>query len=225
MVTPVEDGYEALRKRMVEEQLVRRGISVRRVLDAFLEVPRELFVPEGLRDDAYFDGPLPTKAGQTISQPYMVAYMTELLELPAGRECKLLEVGLGSGYQAAILAWLGHKVVGVERLEPLARFAEENLAQLPYGDKVEAVVGDGTLGWPEEAPFDGILVSAAAPGIPHPLVEQLAEGGKLVLPVGDLSVQEMIQVTKRKDGSLQIAEGIGCRFVPLLGKHGFHLKA
>lgn len=221
MVASIEDEYGALRRRMVEEQLVPRGIRSRRILDAFLEVPREIFVPDELRREAYFDGPLPTKDGQTISQPYIVAYMTELLELPEDRECKILEVGLGSGYQAAILAWMGHTVVGVERLASLVRYAEANLARLPYGNKVRAVVGDGTLGCPEEAPFDGMLVTAAAPRIPRPLVDQLVAGGKLVLPVGDLSIQEMLQVTKLEDGSVDIAEGIGCRFVPLLGRHGF----
>ena len=225
MVAPIEDEYEVLRRRMVDEQLVPRGIGEQRVLDAFLEVPREIFVPAWLRDEAYSDEPLPTKDGQTISQPYIVAYMTEMLALPSDRECKILEVGVGSGYQAAILAWMGHKVVGVERLASLASFAEGNLVHLPYGRKIKVVVGDGTLGWSKEAPFDGILVTAAAPEIPGPLIDQLAKGGKMVLPVGDLAIQAMIQVAKLADGSLQIAEGIGCRFVPLLGKYGFHIKA
>ncbi|MCL6480437.1 MAG: protein-L-isoaspartate(D-aspartate) O-methyltransferase [Firmicutes bacterium] len=209
--------YAALRQAMVEEQLVARGISDPRVLDAMRTVPRDAFVPEEIRPLAYTDQPLPVGEGQTISQPYMVAVMTEALELTGGE--RVLEVGTGSGYQAAVLARLAREVFTIEQREVLARAAIERLVRLGLSN-VHVRIGDGTLGWPEQAPFDAIVVTAAAPRIPPPLLEQLAEGGRLVIPVGDEHQQELWQV--RKHGT-QISTRVVnyCRFVPLRGQYGW----
>jgi protein-L-isoaspartate(D-aspartate) O-methyltransferase len=202
---------------MVESQLVRRGIKDRRVLDAMRQVPRHLFVPKDTRGLAYCDGPLPIGQGQTISQPYIVALMTELLEL-TGQE-KVLELGTGSGYQAAILSRLVRQVYSVERHAALAEQAEKVFAQLGY-DNIVISVGDGTLGWPEHSPYEAIIVTAAAPDVPQPLMEQLADGGRLVAPVGSRWSQVLAKV-KRQGETLTKEHLTAVAFVPLVGKYGW----
>jgi protein-L-isoaspartate(D-aspartate) O-methyltransferase len=211
------DELARQRALLVEEQLVPRGIRAERVLDAFRRVPRHLFVPADLRAAAYDDSALPIGAGQTISQPYMVAIMTELLQLKG--EEKVLEVGTGSGYQAAILAELCQKVYTVERLPALSTRAKNILDQLNYSN-IEYVIGDGTAGHPPGAPYNGIIVTAGCPDIPQPLVDQLAEGGRLVIPVGERYLQTLTVVTKEK-GIIRSEGSIGCVFVPLIGKYGW----
>jgi len=205
------------RKRMVEEQLQGRGISNRRVLEAFLKVPRELFVATGDRSLAYGDHPLGIGSGQTISQPYMVALMTQCLNLKGSE--KVLEIGTGSGYQAAILAELAADVFTVERLPQLSAAAKNTLEQLGYAN-VHYRVGDGTLGWPEEAPFDGIIVPAGAPGVPESLKEQLSDGGRLVIPVGDRYGQDLLRLTN-KGGKIYEQDICKCTFVKLIGEEGW----
>jgi len=210
--------YAQLREQMVERQLRRRGIADRRVLDAMLAVPRHEFVPENLRDAAYDDGPLPIGFGQTISQPFTVAFMAEALRL-AGWETAL-EVGTGSGYAAAVLSRLVQKVHTIERFEPLALQARERLARLGY-DNVEVHVGDGSLGLPAYGPFDAILVTAGAAHLPPPYAEQLAEGGKAVIPLGDAETsQNLFRFTRRGDRLLSENLG-GFAFVPLVGRYGW----
>jgi len=211
------DNFELLRNEMVDTQLIPRGISDPRVLGAFRKVPRHLFAPENIRASAYDDAALPIGEGQTISQPYMVAIMTELLKLK-GNE-KVLEVGTGSGYQAAILAELCRKVITIERIEKLSERAAKVLKEIGYSN-LEFVVGDGTLGYSKEAPYDGIIVTAGCPEIPPPLIDQLAEGGRLVIPVGERYLQTLTIATKEK-GKISIEESIGCVFVPLIGKYGW----
>ena len=201
------------RARMVDEQLVGRGIRDPRVLMAFREIPRHLFVPESTRDWAYKDGPLPIGHGQTISQPYIVALMTEVLELK-GTE-KVLEIGTGSGYQAAILSRLVSQVITIERIAELADIARVVLNRLSIGN-VTVCHGNGTLGHPEGSPFDGIIVTAGAPDVPEPLIEQLSDGGRLVLPVGDRLIQTLVKITKSADTIRRESLG-GCAFVPLIG--------
>jgi protein-L-isoaspartate(D-aspartate) O-methyltransferase len=193
-----------------------RGIRDDRVLAALAAVPRELFVPEHLRRQAYADLALPIGAGQTISQPFMVATMLEALRLDGGRA---LEVGTGSGYQAALLAELADEVVSIERVPELADEARRTLELVGYG-RVDVRVGDGTLGVPERAPFDGIVVAAAAPAVPHALYEQLAPGGRLVVPVGTRRDQWLEIVERGSDGPIRVRT-VPCRFVPLLGAAGF----
>jgi len=205
------------REHMVESQLVRRGIKDRRVLDAMRQVPRHLFIPKDMRGLAYSDGPLPIGQGQTISQPYIVALMTELLEL-TGQE-KVLELGTGSGYQAAILSRLVSQVYSVERHAALAEQAEKVFAQLGY-DNIVISVGDGTLGWPEHSPYEAIIVTAAAPDVPQPLMEQLADGGRLVAPVGSRWSQVLAKV-KRQGETLAKEHLTAVAFVPLVGKYGW----
>jgi len=209
--------YDKEREHMVESQLVRRGIKDRRVLDAMRQVPRHLFVPKDTRGLAYCDGPLPIGQGQTISQPYIVALMTELLEL-TGQE-KVLELGTGSGYQAAILSRLVSQVYSVERHAALAEQAEKVFAQLGY-DNIVISVGDGTLGWPEHSPYEAIIVTAAAPDVPQPLMEQLADGGRLVAPVGSRWSQVLAKV-KRQGETLTREHLTAVAFVPLVGKYGW----
>ena len=206
---------------MVEEQLIPRGIKNPRVLGAFRKVERHLFVPEKFRDSAYSDYPLPVGHNQTISQPFIAALMTERLALK-GRE-KVLEIGSGSGYQAAILAELAEEVYSVERIKDLADTAASVLKNLGY-DKVHIKLGDGTLGWNENAPFDGIIVTAGAPHIPKSLVSQLANGGVLVIPVGGTYGQVMTVLTKTTAG-YATEECCGCAFVPLVGKEGWREEA
>ncbi len=208
--------YASLRKMMVREQLSSRGISDSRVLDAFLKVQREKFIPEKNHSSAYADHPVPIGEGQTISQPYMVALMTESLQLK-GKE-KVLEIGTGSGYQTAILAELANEVYSVERLPELSAQAKATLEKLGYAN-IRLKVGDGTLGWEEEAPFDRILVTAASAEIPEPLTQQLKEGGKLIMPVGQ-TFSQTLTVVEKKDGKLSGSSVCGCVFVPLVGKFG-----
>ena len=209
---------EWARERMVESQLVPRGISDKSVLDAMRKVPRHLFVPEMQRGSAYEDHPMPIGEGQTISQPFMVAIMTEALKL-SGREI-VLEIGTGSGYQTAILAELADRVYSIERIISLTGKARKILDALGYRN-VLIKLSDGTMGWNEYAPYDRILVTAGAPSIPQTLIDQLAPGGILVIPVGSESGQELIRVTKLEDGSIRKEDLGGCVFVKLLGKHGW----
>lgn len=211
------DEFAIARKKMVDLQIASRGIKDPRVLEAMLRVPRHLFVPEHLKSQAYEDHPLPIEEKQTISQPYIVALMTEALRL-RGTE-KVLEIGTGSGYQTAILAELAKEVYTIERLPLLAEKAKKRLDALGYRN-IFYRVGDGTLGWPEEAPFDGILVSAAAPSIPQPLIDQLAMGGRLIIPVGDRLTQDLVLVERVPEGIRKSFLG-GVRFVDLVGKWGW----
>ena len=211
------DGFAEQRRAMVEEQLRERGVASPRVLEAMLAVPRHLFVPPDCIAGAYSDQPLPIGEGQTISQPYMVAVMTEALELSGGG--RVLEVGTGSGYQAAVLSLLAGEIYTVESHSALALAARRRLARLGYAN-VHVHAGDGTLGLPEAAPFDGIVVAAAAPRVPPPLVEQLAEGGRLVIPVGPAEHQELLQVRK-VSGQTTTRVLHYCRFVPLVGRYGW----
>ncbi len=213
------DRYAELRRSMVERQIRARGIRDVRVLDAMLRVPRHEFVPANLRSMAYDDTPLPIGEGQTISQPFMVALMTEALGVGEGD--KVLEVGTGSGYQAAVLRELGCQVHTIERHPGLAREAAARLRRLGYED-VRVHVGDGTLGLPEEAPFRGILVTAGAPDVPSALKGQLdPSGGVLVVPVGDRGFQDLLRVTRKGNRFLRENLG-GCRFVPLIGEEGWN---
>ena len=205
------------RERMVEEQLVRRGVTDERVLAAMRRVPRHRFVQEALRDRAYGDHPLPIGEEQTISQPYIVGLMTSLLEL-TGRE-KVLEVGTGSGYQTAVLATLARRVCSIERLPRLAERARAVLEALGY-DNVWVRVGNGALGWPDEAPFDRILVAAGGPAVPPPLFQQLAEGGRLVLPIGDTDTQTLT-VVDNDHGRMRTRAVGDCKFVKLVGKYAW----
>ncbi len=214
---------------MVERQLRGRGIRDERVLAAMGELPRELFLPPDLAGDAYCDGALPIASGQSISQPYIVGLMTELLEPHPGM--RVLEIGTGSGYQAAILALIGCEVLSIERHPELAAAARTRLASLnsvgtgtddpgatgsPIADRVRIEVGDGSIGWRPRAPFEGIIVTAAAPRVPDPLRRQMADGGRLVIPVGPLGAQDLIQVIRRGEAFEERAFG-GCVFVPLIG--------
>lgn len=209
--------YREQRELMVKTQLITRGIKDQRVLDVMRRVPRHLFIDSSTAVSAYTDMALPIGEGQTISQPYMVAAMTELLELN-GTE-KVLEIGTGSGYQAAVLAELSREVFTVERLAPLAEKAEKRFQDLSYLN-IHIRTTDGTLGWPEEAPFDRIIATAGSPEIPVPLTEQLAEGGILVIPVGDLYSQQILKY--RKTGKTPVIEyHTPCAFVPLIGEHGW----
>ncbi|PIP21146.1 MAG: protein-L-isoaspartate O-methyltransferase [Candidatus Omnitrophica bacterium CG23_combo_of_CG06-09_8_20_14_all_40_11] len=212
--------YAILRKRMVEEQLIPRGIKNQRVLDAFSKIERHKFIPENLRNSAYADFPLPIGEGQTISQPYIVALMTECLDL-IGQE-KVLEIGTGSGYQAAILAELAKEIYTIERFENLAKQAENILNELGYKN-IKIKIGDGTLGWPQQPSFDRIIITAASPKIPLPLIEQLADSGKLILPLGE-SFSQVLTLVEKKEGKLKSIDICGCVFVPLIGKHGWGNK-
>ncbi|MFH1753452.1 MAG: protein-L-isoaspartate(D-aspartate) O-methyltransferase [Candidatus Omnitrophota bacterium] len=210
-------NYDALRDRMVREQLLGRGITSSRVLRAFEKVERHEFVPANMRDTAYADHPLPIGDGQTISQPYMVALMTEQLELKGDE--KVLEVGTGSGYQAAILAELATEVYSVERFPILADKAEEALKRLGYSN-VRINIGDGTLGWKEHEPFDRIIVTAGAPRVPDSLISQLGDPGRLVIPIGG-AFSQALTVVKKNEGGVSQEEVCGCVFVPLIGKEGW----
>ncbi len=203
---------------MVERQLRSRGIEDERVLDAMAIVPRELFVPAVERDRAYEDAALPIGGGQTISQPYMVALICSGLHVRGGE--RVLDVGTGSGYQAAVLAELGCDVHSIERVPELADQACDALEAAGYADRVHVHVGDGTQGLPEEAPFAAIAVAAAAPGVPPALYDQLAEGGRLVVPVGARLEQLLLAVVRSPEGPVT-HRGVPCRFVPLLGTGGF----
>jgi len=212
-----KDLYRIARERMVETQIKARGIKDSRVLQAMLKVPRHFFVDEGMRDQAYGDFPLPIGEGQTISQPYIVAFMTEALELK-GKE-RVLEIGTGSGYQTAILAELALWVYTIEKYPKLLERAKKILINLGYKN-IFFRLGDGSAGWPEAAPFDAIIVTAAAPKIPDPLVEQLAEGGRIIIPVGDEFSQVLVKGVK-KGGILHTKTLEAVRFVKLVGAYGF----
>lgn len=201
---------------MVDEQLILRDIKNPRVLDAFKKIERHKFIPQEFATSAYADFPVPIGEGQTISQPYIVALMTEYLDL-TGSE-RVLEVGTGSGYQTAILAELAKEIFTIERFENLAKQAQNLLNELGYKN-IKIKVGDGTLGWPEQAPFDRIIITAASPSIPPPLSEQLKEGGKLILPLGE-AFGQVLTLVEKKQGILQYKDICGCVFVPLVGKYG-----
>ncbi|HEX8625897.1 MAG TPA: protein-L-isoaspartate(D-aspartate) O-methyltransferase [Allosphingosinicella sp.] len=211
--------FAAQREKMVREQIARRGIEGPRLLDAFRAVPRELFVPEGARDFAYEDGPLPIEAGQTISQPYIVALMIDSAEVAPGD--KVLEIGAGSGYAAAVMSRIAAKVIAVERHSELASLARARMERLGF-DNVRIVEGDGTGGLPQEAPFDAILCAASGSHVPEALRRQLAVGGILVMPLGEPeAVQRLVKVVRR-GGDRFDQEDLGpVRFVPLIGAHGW----
>jgi len=213
----VEDPLESARARMVEEQIKARGVSDQSVLRAFLTVPRHEFVPEENQHDAYRDGPLPIGNGQTISQPYMVASMTEAARIEPGN--RILEIGTGSGYQTATLAELGANVFTVERLRLLSNRAQEVLNSLGYA-QIRFLVADGTLGWQSEAPFDAVVVTAGAPHLPEPLLEQLSEGGRLVIPIED-GFSQVLYVVTRTAGDIHKERKERCTFVPLIGEFGW----
>jgi len=211
-------NFEEMRRRMVDTQIIRRGIANKKVIDAFLKVPREMFIPGNLKHFAYEDGPLSIGEGQTVSQPYMVALMTEALNPSKG--IKILEIGTGSGYQSAILAEIGAEIYSVERIPFLAEKAEKVLKELGYNIRIK--IGDGTLGWEEFAPYGRIIVTAGGPEIPATLFSQLAEGGIMVMPVGDVFSQNLMLV--KKSGGKIMKENLGgCQFVKLLGAEGWKL--
>ena len=212
--------FEKQRNTMVDEQLIPRGIKDGRVLSAMRRVPRHLFAGKELESRAYGDYALPIGDGQTISQPYMVAVMTEALELKGDE--KVLEIGAGSGYQAAVLAELAGAVYTMERIGPLARRAEALINELGYLN-VFFRISNGTLGWKEESPFDGIIVTAGAPFVPEPLIEQLSEGGRLVIPVGDRYSQMLTKVVKTAKGKVT-THLLPCVFVPLVGEYGWDIS-
>ncbi len=205
------------RRRMVEHQIEARGIRNPLILAAMRDVPRHLFIPPPYDRSAYEDCPLPIGNGQTISQPYIVALMTELLD-PTPDD-RVLEIGAGTGYQAAILSRIVHRVTTIERLGPVAALARKNLADLDIRN-VKVIEGDGTLGYPPDAPYDAIIITAATPEIPQPLIDQLAEGGRLVAPVGGREIQELEKVVRRGSTIRRSYFG-GVRFVPLIGQHGW----
>lgn len=207
-------NYQALRKAMVKEQLLARGIKDERVLAAFGRVERERFVPPDFITESYCDFPLSIGEGQTISQPYIAALMTECLKLK-GNE-KVLEIGTGSGYQTAILAELARQVYSIERLPQLAKKAQELLKELGYSN-VKTKSGDGADGWPQEAPFERIIISAAAIHIPLALEEELKEGGRLILPLGD-NLSQVLTLVEKKEGRLESSDICSCLFVPLVSR-------
>ncbi|MFQ5928363.1 MAG: protein-L-isoaspartate(D-aspartate) O-methyltransferase [Acidobacteriota bacterium] len=213
----MRDPFRIDRERMVELQLKKRSIHDPRVLQAFRRVPRHEFVPENLRQQAYADGPLPIGEGQTISQPYMVAIMTQVAEITPGN--RILEVGTGSGYQTAILLEMGAEVYTIERISQLLQQALETLHRLNYTN-VHTRAANGTLGWEEEAPFDAILVTAGAPQIPRPLLDQLAIGGRLVIPL-DEDYSQVLYIVRRTEEGFEKERGERCTFVPLIGEHGW----
>ena len=206
------------RRRMVRTQLVARGIDARRVLAAMAWVPREWFVPPTLQRAAYDDRPLPIGNGQTISQPYVVAWMTA--QLAPGRRDRVLEVGTGSGYQTAVLARLAGSVFTTERLPDLLVEAEDRFRRLGLGT-IATRLGDGATGWPEHGPFNAIMVTAAAPAVPAPLMDQLGPEGRLVIPVGNATEQDLVIVTRDSKGQFLERRVGGVRFVPLISRHGF----
>ncbi|MGB3209825.1 MAG: protein-L-isoaspartate(D-aspartate) O-methyltransferase [Desulforhopalus sp.] len=209
--------YGTGRERMVQEQLRRRDITDERLLAVMLEVPRHCFVDDAMRGRAYGDHPLPIGAGQTISQPYIVAYMTQALQLK-GTE-KVLEIGTGSGYQAAVLSRLCSQVYTVERINSLLAGARKTFDKLRYYN-IRAKLDDGTVGWPENGPYDAIIVTAGGPIIPEPLIEQLADPGRLIIPVGNQHVQDL-QLLEKKEGQIEITNLASVRFVDLVGEHGW----
>lgn len=211
--------FAAEREAMVERQIESRGIRDPKILEAFRSVPRERFLSEDYTELAYGDHPLPIESGQTISQPYVVALMIQAAEIKPGD--RVLEVGAGSGYAAAIIGCIASKVVAIERHSELAQVASKRMDRLGY-DNVEIVEGDGTKGWPDEAPFDAILAAASGSHVPPAWIEQLADGGRIVMPVGDPGwVQKLVKVTKGPAGKLITEDLGGVRFVPLIGEEGY----
>jgi protein-L-isoaspartate(D-aspartate) O-methyltransferase len=218
-MTATMTNSSAEREAMVERHLRRRGIAEPHIVDAFLSVPREEFVSPANAHLAYGDHPLPIEAGQTISQPYIVALMIQAAAIKPGD--KVLEVGAGSGYAAAIMSRIADKVIGIERQHELVEVASERLRRLGY-DNVEIVESDGTKGWPDEAPYDAILAAASGSHVPQGLIAQLAPGGRLVMPIGSPGwAQELVKVTKHEDGVLKQENLGGVRFVPLIGEEGW----
>ncbi len=215
----IPEELRGRRDAMLEHDLLDRGISDPEVLRAMARVRRDRFLPAGLRIHSFDDTPLRIGCGQTISQPYIVAFMTEALEVEAGM--KVLEIGTGSGYQAAVLAEMGAEVFSIERFEDLSYAAEAVLDELGYGEQVTLRVDDGTLGWPEEAPFPRIIVTAAGPQVPVSLAGQLAEGGRMVIPVGDVRGEQRLLLVTREDGKVRERELLEVRFVPLMGREGY----
>jgi protein-L-isoaspartate(D-aspartate) O-methyltransferase len=213
----MKNNFASLRKRMIEEQLINRGIQDKRVLDAFLKIPRHKFIPDDVKKFAYDDSPLPIGLGQTISQPYMVAAMTELLDLNESHI--LLEIGTGSGYQAAIASQLCKYVYTVERIEELAYFAISNLNNIGIAN-VEVIIGDGSKGYPDKAPYDRILYTAAAPFVPDIIFEQLTDNGIIVVPEGERHSQ-MLKRYIKQGNNIESCLYFGCIFVPLKGDFGF----
>ncbi|MCS7232907.1 MAG: protein-L-isoaspartate(D-aspartate) O-methyltransferase [Synergistetes bacterium] len=203
---------------MIKEQIEARGLKDEKILNVMRKVPRHLFVPQAYLSESYDDHPLPIGEGQTISQPYMVALMTSLLDLKGDE--RVLEIGTGSGYQTAILAELAKEVFSIERIESLAKSAEERLKALGYKN-VRIKVGDGSLGWEEYAPYDAIIVTAAAPKVPSPLTKQLKVGGRIVIPIGDRFFQNLHRYVKKGEETLEGHDFGGCVFVPLRGKEGW----
>src|SRR5438270_4150767 len=216
----MQDGFTNQRIAMVELQLRSRGIRDERVLAAMQRVPRHEFVPPSLQADAYADMPLPIGSGQTISQPYIVAAMLEALQLQA--EDRLLEIGTGSGYMTALLAELAAEILTVERHADLAKRASEILTRLGY-DNIQVIVGDGSLGYPPAAPYGGIIASAAAPRIPQAFIEQLSEGGRMVIPVGPPQAQQL-QLVRKIAGEMVITALDPCRFVPMIGESAYRAQ-
>lgn len=212
----VDSEFRGARERLVDT-LREKGIRDMAVLRAFERTPRHAFVPTGIRHRAYEDAPLPIGSGQTISQPWVHARYLELLEL-TGKE-KVLEIGTGSGYQTVLLAHLVSQVFSIERIPALFQQAREAIQRSAVRN-VSLLLGDGTVGWREYAPYDGILVGAGAPGVPQPLLDQLAEGGRLIVPVGDRDEQKLI-IARRRNGKIETQEGAPMRFVPLIGSHGW----
>lgn len=212
------NAFQQERRHMVETQIIRRGVVDPRVIAAMQAIPRHLFVPEAWRPEAYTDRPLPLACDQTISQPYMVAVMTEMLHLRP--ESKVLEIGTGSGYQAAILAHIAQRVISIERHAVLAKQAAAVLAALGCSN-VRVIIDDGSPGYPEEEPYDAIIVTAGAPRIPPALPPQLAEGGRLVAPVGNTVVQALFTLVRHRD-RFSWEQGVSCRFVPLVGAQGWN---
>lgn len=211
------DEFEFVRRQMVERQIRDRGIRDDRVLRAMMAIPRHAFVPCGRISDAYADTPLPIGDGQTISQPFMVAAMADAVALQGGE--RVLEIGAGSGYQAAVLSLLAREVIAIETLPRLVDIACGRLARLGYAN-VRIIEGDGSLGWEQGAPYDAIVVSAAAPSVPQPLFDQLAKGGRIVIPVGDAEYQQVLRITKHANQAVR-EQLYDCRFVPLVGCYGW----
>lgn len=210
--------YTISRRRMVEEQVIARGVTDPRVIDAMLKVPRHKFVEEALAGKAYQDAPLPIGEKQTISQPYMVAVMSEALMLDGSE--RVLEVGTGSGYQAAVLALLADRVFSLERIPSLARRARKVLDDNGFS-KVNIRLADGTVGWQGMGPFDGIIVTAGAPKVPQEYLDQLSLGGRLIIPVGDRESQVLMRITRVGEAEYKEEKMLGCRFVPLIGNQGW----
>jgi len=219
-VAAILTDFTAQREAMVERQLKRRGITDQHILDAFLEVPREAFVSPQYAELAYGDHPLPIEAGQTISQPYIVALMIQAAGI--GLRDKVLEVGAGSGYAAAIISRIAGEVVAIERQHELVGIARERIGRLGY-DNIEIIEGDGTKGCPDRAPFDAILAAASGSHVPNALLDQLAQNGRIIMPLGSPGwAQELVKVTKRGDGSVERENLGGVRFVPLIGEEGWN---